>query len=74
MDVRKYFDKNKMIYGISEKFAYNQWIGYKVVFNDYDKALTWLQNEGHNFMNRQLCTKTQYNRCKYRNFNPAQYL
>lgn len=65
MNTKKYFNKNSKIYGISQKFDFGQWIGYKIVFSDYNKALNWLNAESCNFMQRELVSKTVFNRCKY---------
>lgn len=59
MKPKTYFDKYKVIYGISRKFAFNRWDGYVVVFSDWDEAQQWLHKEEYDFRTRELVSKTK---------------
>lgn len=65
MNAKKYFDKNKKIYGISEFFAFGNYHGYKIEFDNYDDAISWLGRQENDFRTRFLVSKTAFNKCEY---------
>lgn len=58
MDVRKYFEKNGKIYGVSSKFNFGRWTHKGYVFDSLEKAEKWLNTEEYDFRERELMSKT----------------
>lgn len=52
-----YFKKNGFIWGLSTKYGFG-WEGYCIRFDDFEKALQWLETEEYDFRERELCSKT----------------
>ena len=58
MKVEKYFEKNGVIYGASEKFSFGRWVGYSRKFDSLEEAKKWLNTEEADFRTRSLVSKT----------------
>ena len=61
MKSETYFKKNGFICGVSYKYDFG-WTGYVERFDDYEKAVKWLNTEEYDFRQRELCSMT---RAKY---------
>ena len=58
MKAEKYFEKNGVIYGVSEKFNFGRWVGYSRKFDSLEEAEKWLNTEEADFRTRSLVSKT----------------
>ena len=58
MKAEKYFEKNGVIYGVSEKFNFGRWVGYSRKFDSMEEAEKWLNTEEGDFRTRSLVSKT----------------
>ena len=58
MKAEKYFEKNGVIYGVSEKFNFGRLTGYARKFDSMEEANTWLNTEEADFRTRSLVSKT----------------
>ena len=58
MKAEKYFEKNGVVYGVSEKFAFGRWYGYARKFDNMEEAEKWLNTEEGDFRTRSLVSKT----------------
>ena len=58
MKVEKYFEKNGVIYGVSEKFSFGRLVGYSRKFDNMEEAEKWLNTEECDFRERILVSKT----------------
>lgn len=59
MKAEKYFEKNGVIFGVSEKFEFGKWTGYSVEFTSMEEALKWLSTDENSFSQRSLVSKTR---------------
>lgn len=59
MDKLKYFNKNKMVYGVSCKGNYDFFNTQIVKFNSWESATKWLNTEEYDFKSRELISKTE---------------
>lgn len=67
-NAEKYFKKNGCIFGVSEKFQFDCWQGYVVVFDDFEKAVKWLHTEEGDFRQRELIARTNAKECLSRGY------
>ena len=58
MKAEKYFEKNGVVYGVSEKFNFGRLTGYSKKFDSMEKANEWLNTEECDFRTRSLVSKT----------------
>ena len=58
MKAEKYFEKNGVIYGVSEKFNFGRWVGYSRKFDSLEDANKWLETDEYDFRERSLVSKT----------------
>lgn len=58
MKAINYFKKNSYIYGVSEKFEFEEWNGYAKKFDSLEEAEKWLNTEEYDFRTRSLVSKT----------------
>lgn len=59
MDKLKYFNKNKMVFGVSYKGNYDFFNTQIVKFNSWASAIEWLNTEEYDFKSRELISKTR---------------
>ena len=59
MDELKYFNKNKMIFGVSYKNNYDFFSTYIIKFENWESATKWLNTEEYDFKSRELISKTE---------------
>lgn len=57
--MKKYFEKNGFVYGVSSKFNFGHWSHSVVKFTNYEEAEKWLETEQYDFRERELCSKTR---------------
>ena len=57
--MKKYFEKNGFVYGVSSKFNFGKWEHKIYKFTNYESAQKWLNTEEHDFRERELCSKTK---------------
>lgn len=57
--MKKYFEKNGFVYGVSSKFNFGRWSHSVVKFTNYEAAEKWLETEQYDFRERELCSKTR---------------
>ena len=57
--MKKYFEKNGFVYGVSSKFNFGRWNHSVVKFTNYEEAEKWLETEQYDFKERELCSKTR---------------
>lgn len=66
MKAEKYFEKNGVIYGVSEKFSFGRLTGYAKKFDSMEEANKWLETEEYDFRERSLVSKTYAKRYELR--------
>ena len=58
MKAEKYFEKNGVVYGVSEKFNFGRLTGDSKKSDSMEKANEWLNTEECDFRTRSLVSKT----------------
>lgn len=58
MDSKKYFEKNKCIYGVAQDLSKNTPVSYYIKFTSLSKALKWKDLESKVFPIKELVSKS----------------
>ena len=57
--IKKYFEENGFLYGVSSKFDFGRWKYWVYKFESLEEAEKWLHTETYDFRERELMTKSE---------------